>query len=142
MIRFLAVAVVAAFVTRANAAFPVGARIEGWPDVRALLADRSITSEWRDDRGRSLAYYHLVFGAEDDALNAVRGLKFPRDKEEIDGLLQIAAMMDAQRLVPHLLDIGATADGAGSASPLMLAAERGHLEIMRLLIKGGGRSQQ
>lgn len=132
MCKWLSIVLCAAF-------FPLAGATAPWDDITRVLADQRISPEWRDGYGRGAAYYHLVFGSEDRALWYLRQEKDHGRSQADDYLLDVAVMVGSQRVVQWLTDAGASmrAGERDSASPLMLAAEAGHLEIMRMLLRKG-----
>ncbi|WP_256081314.1 ankyrin repeat domain-containing protein [Massilia sp. YIM B04103] len=114
--------------------------IAEWSDIQKLLVNQSISPEWRDCRGYSAAYYHLIYGSEQRAEQLI--LESRRIgiwiEGEHDRLLEIAIRQNSQRVVAALIKHGdsVSVDRFGF-SPMQLAAALGRLEIVRMLLQAG-----
>jgi len=130
-----------AVIKEADASLPPPYPENDWQTLSTLLADKSISPNWRTPDGRSIVLLHLQYGAEAKAVELLKGAK--RAKVWYEGkaerLMLLAAMWNAQQIVKTLLAFGETPNSLSvqDESPLMLAASHGNLEIMRMLIHAG-----
>lgn len=113
-----------------------------WDRLAGVLKKDIGDIRWRDEWGRSLVYYHLMFGSEDAALAALS--KRPRSSVMMEGterLIEYAIRKGSQKVVRALLDHGESPNAAkeGHVSPLMWAVSTGELEIARMLISAGAK---
>lgn len=112
-----------------------------FPTLESILNDQALAADWRDDKGNSLIYFHLTYGSEERAAELLAHTKRSTSPmmEPRGRLMDLAIRRGAQRLVKGLLARGEAPNAVneGELSPLMVAAERGELEIMRMLLRAG-----
>jgi hypothetical protein len=115
--------------------------IADWARIRKIVANQSISPEWRDGQGYSAAYYQLLYGSSEYAskLIARSNRKGRWIEGQNDSLLEVAIRKHSPRVVAALIDHGepiATLD-KGRTAPLQLAVSTGQFEIVRLLLQAG-----
>lgn len=111
-----------------------------WKELKAKLADKSISSRWRSECGESMASLHMAYGSADIALDYIqREIKSKAPIKQLESDFYQAINGNFQRIVDALLKYGVSPNASekGNYSPLMNSALSGHLEIMRMLIKAG-----
>lgn len=124
----------------ASATTPDVSPEDDWQKLSALLADRTVSADWRDSHGHSIVYLQLLYGSEQAAVDYLQSDK-PRKirMEGNDRLMSAAIRVGSQRVVSALLSGGETPNSiaANNESPLMQATSLGRLEIMRMLLRAG-----
>lgn len=113
-----------------------------WTDVVALLKERGVQPDFRDEQGRTL----LTLAAQAGELSAVRGLIAQgADPDRIGSQgktpMGMAAWRGHELVVRELLFVGADVHrmDARGQTPLHLAAQMGQVRVMSMLIRAGGR---
>lgn len=113
-----------------------------WTEVIAVLKDRNVQPDFRDEQGRTL----LTLAAQAGDISAVRGLLAQGadpDRTGARGMtpLGMAAWRGHELVVRELLFVDADVhrvDTRGQ-TPLHLAAQMGQLRVMSMLLKAGAR---
>ena len=136
------------FILMASLCFNVNAEVPSekkcvtfnWTLLKEKLSDRKLSPLWKDECGQSIAYLHMIFGSENEAVNYLRLAKkenIPISKIGIT--LLDAASVNSQQVTRILLDYGVSTKTTfqGGYSPLMHAVIGEHLEIMRMLLNAG-----
>ena len=112
-----------------------------WSAIRHILQDKSISPEWRDERGNSAAFYQLFYGSEQRAADLIA--RASRKGRWIEGngdsLLEAAIYAGSPRVVQALIRHGEPVDRfrEGHSAPLQLAARMGQYDTVRLLLRAG-----
>jgi hypothetical protein len=136
----LLITLIAACILPSGALATRPAPTSDWKTVQEVLADGHRDPEWRDASGRSLVFYHLIFGSDVQAAEILRRTKPAKVRREgMHRLLSVAIRQGSELMVRALLEQGETPNAArrGDVSPLMEAAAASRLEIMRILLRGG-----
>lgn len=114
--------------------------IADWKAIESVIANGSISPDWRDARGYSAAYYQLNYGSERRAEELI--LRARRKGVWVEGkrdrLLDIAIRLGSQRVVAALIKHGEQVSATDSGgAPVQLAAALGRFEIFRMLVRAG-----
>lgn len=108
-----------------------------WNVLSRIINNTSVPSAWRDEMGHSRIYFQIIYGSEELAVKYISSDKLSAARIEGGArLIDYAVYAGSQASVRALLRQGASVNSISpkADSPLMLAASKGNLEIMRMLI--------